>query len=258
MRKMIFLGASASLLTLSGCGFAAGMLAGSSMWGDGPSWGGDGDDWGISAFTGTSVVCLGADEDVENTGFFEIRGIVVNDRVSSLDIGNVIPCEQEPARVLSIEDDNGVIWDVGYAWYAGDGWDSTPAVNVLRGSMVEVLVSQGESGIDSTAAGFVVHDTTGMVYAMEAGHGERGFASDDVADVWVETELIDGLDDGNDCTDSVSQTFTSDTDRLTLYPGDDASLEVDGVPIITCNITSFEVAGDCDDTVAESSWVMFR
>ncbi len=257
MRKMILLGASASLLTLSGCGFAAGMLAGSSMWGDGPSWGGMDEDWAVSGFTGTSVVCLGADQDVENTGFFEIRGTVVNDRISSLDIGNVIPCEQEPGRVLSIEDDNGVIWDVGYAWFAGDGWDSTPAVNVVRGSMVEVLVSQGASGIDSTAAGFVVYDTSGMVYAMEAGHGERGFSSD-VDGIRVETELIEGINDGDDCTDSISQTFTSDTDRLTLYPGDDASLEVDGEYIITCNITSFEVVDDCNDTVSESSWVMFR
>ena len=258
MRKLLLVSASASLLALSGCGFAAGMMAGSSMWGDGPSWGGLEDDWALSAFSGTSVVCLGADADVDNAdGLFEIRGTVVADRVSNLDIGNVIPCETEPSRVLSIEDEDGVIWDVGYAWYAGDGWDSTPAVNVWRGDVVELVVRQGESSVDSTAAGFAVFDTTGMVYAMEAGHGEAGFAPGDVDGLTVATAPIEGLDDNDPCTDSISQNFSSDTDDLTLYPGDDAGMEIGGDYFVTCNITSFEVPDDCGDT-SESSWVMFR
>lgn len=258
MRKLFFVSASASLFALSGCGFAAGMMAGSSMLGEGPNWGGFEDDWALSAFTGTSVVCLGADQEVENTdGLFEIRGTVVADQMSNLDIGNIIPCEGDPARVLTIEDEDGIQWEVGYAWYAGDGWDSTPAVNVWRGDMVEVVVRQGESSVNSTAAGFAVYDTNGVLYAMEAGHGEAGFAPGDVEGLSVETAPIDGLDDGDDCTDSVSQNFLSSTDQVTLYPGDDAGMEIDGEYLITCNITSFEVPDDCGDR-SESSWVMFR
>ena len=92
---------------------------------------------------------------------------------------------------------------------------------------------------------------------MEAGHGEAGFALGDVEGLSVETAPIDGLDDGDDCTDSVSQNFRSGTDQLTLYPGDDAGMEIDGQYLITCNITSFEVPDDCGDQ-SESSWVMFR
>ncbi len=256
MRKILLLGASSSLLVLSGCGFAAGMLAGSSVWGDGPSWGGLDDEWALSSFQGTSVVCLGADQDVENTGLFEIRGTVLNDRVSNLDVGNVIPCEQEPARILSIEDEDGVVWEVGYAWYTGDGWDSTPAVNAWRGDYVELVVRQGDSA--GTAAGFAVYEPSGLLYAMEAGHGEVGLADGDVDSLQVETRAITELDDGDECTDSVSQNFTTDTDELILYPGDDAGLEIDGEYFVTCNIASFEVQAGCDDQVAESSWVIFR
>ena len=102
-----------------------------------------------------------------------------------------------------------------------------------------------------------MYEPSGLLYAMEAGHGEAGFADGDVESLQVETRAIGDLDDGDDCTDAVSQTFTSGSEELILYPGDDAGLEVNGEYFVTCNIASFEVAEGCDD-VAESSWVMFR
>ena len=256
MRKLLFLSAAGSAMVLTGCSFAGGALLGNSLWGDNGY--GIADDFVLASMAGTSVVCLGTDAPVDgDEEVFVVEGVVVEDVASDADIGNVVGCQQDPARVLTIRDEDGNRWEVGYAWLDNDGWDMTPAVNAYRGDRVELLVRPGASE-GSMAAGFTLSDEAGVIYAMEAGHGEAGLAPGDFQGLDVGVGQQVGTVD-NDCGEatSVALDFESSEDALTLYPGEDAGMVIEDSYFVTCNINSFETADDCNDG-GEVSWVMFQ
>lgn len=251
--------ASSVALAMTGCTFVGGALYSSSQWGD--DYGlGIADGYALATLgSGTSVVCLGADTEVDaDQSLLEIRGVVVSDEMLAVDVGNVIPCEQDPARILTVVDGDGVTWEVGYAWYASDGYDMTPVPDVVPGQQVVVTVRQGDSGPDSTSAGFVVDTSRGMLYAMEAGHGEQGLAPGDIRGLDVEATREAGSIE-SDCGENTPLIldFESSSDALSLYPGEDAGMDIDGDYYVTCNINSLQVADDCDDD-GEISYVLFK
>lgn len=255
MRKFLLLSSAVTLASLTGCGFVGGALVGNALWSDGYELGMD--DWQVNGFgAGSAVVCLGADADIEPADSYVISGRVVQDVGDRTDVGNLIPCQDEPYRVLTVEDADGVQWDIGYAWIAADGWDQTPAVGIWEDTRVEVVVRSGLSE-GSESAGFVVHDAEGMAFAMEAGFGEPALSTDDIPLEIGAGSAIGTIE--HDCGDAstVSIEFTSDSDSLTLYPGEDESMFVGSSYYTTCNINSIELTDDCDD-VSETSWVMFR
>ena len=257
MRSIVL--ASTVALSLTSCTFVGGALYGSAQWGDdyGMGWA---DGYAMTALgSGTSVVCLGSELVVpEDQRFFEIRGTVVSDEMSNVDVGNVVPCEQDPARVLSVVDADGALWEVGYAWYDSAGYDLTPVPDLVEGQQVVVTVRQGDSGADSTSAGFLVDTSQGLLYAMEAGHGEAGLAEGDIQDLSVSATREAGSIE-SDCGENTPLIidFESSSDALSLYPGEDAGMEIDGEYYVTCNINSLEVAEDCDDD-GEISYVLFK
>ncbi|MCP4806620.1 MAG: hypothetical protein GY913_29330 [Proteobacteria bacterium] len=257
MRKLAL--ASTLALSLTGCTFVGGALYGSAQWGDDFGMG-LADGYALATLgSGTSVVCLGSDIEVPaDQDLFEIRGEVVSDEMISVDVGNVIPCEQDPARVLTVVDGDGATWEIGYAWYAADGYDLTPVPDLVEGQQVMVTVRQGASGADSTSAGFVVDSSRDMIYAMEAGHGEAGLASGDIADLDVSATREAGSIE-SDCGENIPLIidFESSSDALSLYPGEDAGMEIDGEYYVTCNINSLQVADDCEDD-GEISYVLFK
>jgi hypothetical protein len=256
MRKLLVLSAAGMGLALTGCSFAGGALLGNSLWGENGY--GIAQDFVLASMAGTSVVCLGTDADVDlDQEVFVIDGVVVSDEASDRDIGTVVGCQQDPARVLTIRDQDGNDWEVGYAWLDSDGWDMTPAPSVSEGERVEILVRRGPS-VDSLAAGFTLSDSQGVIYAMEAGHGEGGLAQGDISGLTVDATRAVGTVD-NDCGEatSVAIDFESEDDHLSLYPGEDASMVVDDEVFVTCNINSYESDDDCHDG-GEVSWVMFQ
>lgn len=251
MRNLMLYTSALTLLGMTGCSALGGALAGSAMWGESYSLD---QDWSVSTMGGgTAVVCMGSDAEVEPAGSYVINGEVVSDASATVDVGNVVPCAQDPMRVLSVRDDNGDIWEVGYAWIGGDGWNSTPAVG-MQGQRVELVVRQGEM---QGSAGFAVYDRNGLSYAMEAGHGGAALQSVDLDGVAVETGGVVGSVDHEDCgsADSVMVNFESGVDELSLFPGEDAPLQTEDGWYTTCNINSVQM-DDCGES--EVSWVMFR
>jgi len=253
MRSTLALTATLGL-ALTGCSFAGGALVGNSIWG------GDGvgfaTDMALSSMAGTSVVCLGTDAVIDgDQDSYTLRGRVVSDDYASGDVGNVFSCNEEPARVLTIEDADGATWQIGYAWYASDGWDSTPAINVWERDQVIVTVKRGE--IDGSA-GFIVEDDQRMVYAMEAGHGGTALGQDELPELTVSADRSAGTI-AQDCgdTESLVIDFESDEDSLSLYAGEDAGMEIGDTYYVTCNINSYRPSDDCDE-VGEVSWVLFQ
>ncbi|HJN76657.1 MAG TPA: hypothetical protein QGF58_22190 [Myxococcota bacterium] len=253
MRSTLVLASAGLVLALTGCSFAGGALVGNSIWGDGGV--GFANDYAMDSMTGTSVVCLGSDADVDDQDTYTIRGRILSDDYGTRDIGNIFSCNQQPARILTIEDDSGDTWQIGYAWYAGDGWDSTPAVNAWEGDQVVVTIKRGE--LDGSA-GFVVEDSDSMIYVMEAGHGGAALSTDELGGLDVSATRTAGTveDDCGD-TESLVVDFESDSDSLSLYPGEDAGMEIDDSYFVTCNINSYRASDDCDDP-GEVSYVLFQ
>ncbi|MFT5586724.1 MAG: hypothetical protein ACI9VR_004326 [Cognaticolwellia sp.] len=251
MRNLKLYTSALILIGLTGCSAVGGALAGSALWGDSYSLD---QDWSVSTMgVGTAVVCLGSDAEVESAESYVINGEVLSDAAATVDVGNVVPCAQDPMRVLSVRDDSGQVWEVGYAWVGSDGWNSTPAVG-MQGQRVEIIVRQGEM---QGSAGFAVYDRNGLSYAMEAGHGGAALESEDLGSIAVAPGSVVGSVDHADCgsADSVMVNFDSEVDQLSLYPGEDAPLQTEDGWYTTCNITSVEM-DDCGES--EVSWVMFR
>ena len=251
MRNLMLYTSALTLIGLTGCSALGGALTGSALWGDSYSLE---QDWSVSTMGGgTAVVCMGSDAEVEPSESYVINGEVISDASASVDVGSVVPCAQDPMRVLSVQDDDGQIWEVGYAWVGSDGWNSTPAVG-MQGQRVELIVRQGAM---QGSAGFAVYDRNGLSYAMEAGHGGAALQDDDLGSVQVATGAVVGTVDHEDCgsADSVVVNFDSEVDELSLYPGEDAPLQTEDGWYTTCNINSVQL-DDCGES--EVSWVMFR
>ena len=251
MRNLMLYTSALALVGLTGCSAVGGALAGSAIWGDGYSLD---QDWSVSSVGGsTAVVCMGSDAEVEHAESYIINGRVISDTATTVDVGNIVPCSQDPMRVLSVRDDSGQIWELGYAWVGSDGWNSTPEVG-MQGERVELIVRQGEM---QGSAGFAVYDRNGLSYAMEAGHSAAALQSEDLGSIEVFTGAVVGSVDHADCgsADSVVVNFDSDVDQVSLYPGEDAPLQTADGWYTTCNINSVEM-DDCGES--EVSWVMFR
>ncbi|MCB9759529.1 MAG: hypothetical protein H6739_06785 [Alphaproteobacteria bacterium] len=265
-RTLAFSLLASSLALTTGCGFVSGSLVGAMLNGgtviepfvD-----------GVGVMGGTSVVCLGSDAPVSDAqkaeGLYQVEGRIRETRsidlVDDPDFDNLVPCWTEPGQIFQVVDDEGNTWTVGYSWIAADGWDSTPWVYTWDSDRVELLV-RADTTQGSEAAGFAVLEEGELLYVMESGRNGRGLVDGDV----------DGLSFGNgdviattsdDCGDraALTQEFVSPDDSLTLYPGEDQGMEVEGTYMTTCSIDSWERAdeGGCDDPlVNESSFVMFR
>lgn len=252
MRSLMLYTSAIALAFTTGCSVVGGALTGSALWGESYSLE---QDWSVSTLGGgTAVVCLGADAEVDSADSFEISGRVIADEASSVDVGSILPCAQEPMRVLTVQDDDGVRWEVGYAWIGSDGWNSTPAVG-MQGQRVDLVVQAGEV---AGSAGFALYDAAGLSYVMEAGHGGPALDTEALGPVAVDLGSVVGSVDHEDCgsADSMSVNFESEVDSLQLYPGEDAPLETEDGWYTTCNINSVQVDEGCGDS--EVSWVMFR
>ncbi|MCB9759528.1 MAG: hypothetical protein H6739_06780 [Alphaproteobacteria bacterium] len=260
MRTALFISA-ASLAALTGCGFVSGTFVGSSLFGDGvgldPGYYYDVD---VSeAWSGSGVVCLGSDAEVEaDAGFYQIRGRILSDSDDSRDIGNLVPCADAPGRVMTIETASGDVYELGYAWLDAYGYNVTPWPNLSEGQQVTVTVRQGDAE-DTLSAGMAIQDSSGeLVYALEAGRGEPGLAAGDIEGLTFDVDEVGAATEA-DCGNRVAlaQQFVSSNDTLTLYEGEDAGMMVGDEYFTTCNIASHDVE-DCDQTVGQNAWVMFR
>ncbi len=258
MRKTAFSLLAASLALTTGCTLAGGALVGSQIWGDGPEMGGLDSPMG---FTGTSLVCLGTDAELSDEerdqGIFELNGARVNGTfdITQVDFqDNVVPCWTEPEYVFEVEDADGAIWQVGYAWMDASGWDMTPWVNVNEGSRVDVTVRH-LPGTD--AGGFVVSRNDNLIYVLESGRGDRGFHENDVPGMRVQKAgTIGSLETDCGQADSFAIELETDSDELTLYPGEDTTIESDGESLTVCSIEAVEYEDDCGTN--ELSYVIFR
>ena len=238
---------------LVGCG-AVGGMAGMSM-GEALSYG----------HIGTSVVCLGSDAgdrawDWQENGAWNIRGTVVSDEHDNRSVGNVDPCWGPPSRVITIEDDDGVTWAVGYRWHSNSMGDSTPATGFEPGDEVAVTY---RPGAEPGAAGFAVFGSDEeLAYAMESGRQVRALQDGDIPGLTVTEGSPVGsgtTDDGCEQTAWTLEFETDSGDTSSLPPGGDDQLEIgdsDDNQYTLCNINSYTSA--CPGDTPESSWILFN
>lgn len=246
-----------ALLAGTGCDFLGAVIGGAGLAGGmvlGTLGGGD-----YVYDAGTSVVCLGTDAEVAESETYEFSGMVIAvDAQPEAGWDDTVGCWTEPNQVLVVQDDDGAIWRVGYAWLESD-WDSTPWIDVARGTHVDVLV-RADTTPGSDAAGFVVYDEEGrLAYALESGINGQGLIDGDIDGLVVTQDTDIGTTQGScGARNDMRIDFESGTDRLALGPGGDAGMEVDGEYMTTCNIDSFSWAdaAGCEEP-AETSWVMF-
>lgn len=260
MRSLLLFGASASLAVLTSCGFAAGNLTASVLFGE------DLSDFATSAdydglWAGSGVVCLASeDAEVSSTGLYEISGRVIADEAPTAEFtGNLIPCADAVGRVLTVQADSGEIYELGYAWVDSSGWDMTPWPSVNRGQNVDLVVRQSPGDADS--AGFALFHANGrLVYALEASRGAPALIDGDIPGLAYRVGEEAGAFSTESCGDRLSLTveFVTDSGMTTMYEGEDFGLQVGEEFMTTCSIASFEYTQDCDEPAAEVSWVMFR
>lgn len=257
MRNLALGTLALSLAATTGCTFVGGALVGSGLWGEEPVFTG-----AQPGMQGTSAVCLGTDApDVELADDYVIRGRVLTqdgyDSQPERGFDNLVPCENPVERSLQIEDVDGNVWTVGYAWIDQD-WDATPTIWVDRGAQVEILV---RAPLDSTAAGLVVYDRGDEpIYALESGIGGRALVDGDIGSLKVQEDGVVGKGQG-DCGDAeqLSVAFESDEETLVMYPAEDRGMQLDGDYVTVCSIESFRYTeGDCDEDAGEVSWVVFK
>ncbi len=218
---------------------------------------------GGGVYDGSSVVCLSVDDPSAVAlldGAWLIEGRAVSDTVNTNTMeGNLVPCSEEPMRLLEVRDASGYHWTLGYSWTSNDGWDRTPAIGILSGEAVSITVRADPA---SEAAGFVVLRDDDLIYAMESGKGGQGLVADDLdlLDVTEGTQVATTTGDCGEERTYVSLDFTSDDDRERLGPNGDGSLIVEGDYYTVCNITSYSVTsaeGGCEED-GEMSWMLFH
>lgn len=248
---MRFVFALVSLSALTGCMPAAGFLFG---WGSTTGMG----------HLGTSVVCMGTSDGnatPDADGAWRFSGAVLSEAEDLRDIGSHEPCWSAPSRVLTVEDDAGAVWQVGYRWQSDSLGDVTPPVLVEPGERVDVVL---RSGVSARSAGFAVFGEDKLHYAMESGIGSPALTNGDIPNLTVNSgERISGVHDGCGQVEAVVVEFsTTSGDVAALAPGEDSPLEVDAEdPMVLCNIDSFEyddAQPACADGAPETSWVMFK
>lgn len=253
-RPLPLLATSALALSLSACGVGPTALM---VWANQTNFG----------HIGTSVVCIGANQDVDlgADGAFHISGTVVDETASELDVGNLDACWGAPARVLTVQDAQGVIWKVGYRWQSSSLGDVTPEILVTPGEEIAVLYRPGAR---PGAAGFAVHHADdGLLYAMESGRGTGGLEPDDIPEMYVERGQTLGVEQ-HACGDIQAESIvfvSASGDQAELGPGEDTPMEVsDGAGSTTltlCNINAVDVPEACEaevETHSEHSWVLFN
>ena len=189
--RALFLIAPLSLAALTGCGFVTGNALGVLFSEDGDLGLTDASVGGFWA--GSGVVCLSSSDPsaVADAGLYTVRGRVVSDESveEGSELGNLVPCDGDPGRVLTVETSAGETYQLGYAWRDPSGYDMTPWPSVDTGEVVNITVRQGESA-DTLAAGMAVTDSSGtLVYALEAGHGEAGLAKGDIDGLVVRSDV---------------------------------------------------------------------
>jgi len=238
---------------LVGCG-AVGGMAGLSM-GEALSFG----------HIGTSVVCLGSDAgerawDWQQDGAWNIQGTVVSDERDARAVGNVDPCWGPPSRVITIEDDEGVTWAVGYRWHSNSMGDSTPATDLEPGDTVSVVYRPGD---EPGSAGFALfNEDERLQYAMESGRMSRGLQDGDIPGLTVTEGNTVGsgtTDEGCPQTAFTLEFATEGGDTSSLDPGGDDRLVIEegsDDDYTLCNINSYR--SDCAQDVPESSWILFN
>ncbi|MED5373432.1 MAG: hypothetical protein VX899_20600 [Myxococcota bacterium] len=255
MNKLLGAGAIAALALSTGCTVLGGSIAGSTLLGDGHSpW----DQASSVSTVGQALVCLGASEPVDPADSYAFSGTILRTSGAPDGFDNLIPCWTDPAAVLVIDGDDGVIWTVGYAWLDQEGWDNTPWIDLWETQRVDITVAQG----DGESAGFAVHQDQELIYAMEA--GRDGQADIDTHIDGFEVEVGDSVGVVNTpCGErtALAVSYKTTLDRLTLFPDEDGALRIGVDPYTACNITSYELTGDgdCEDNPdTDVSWVVFN
>ena len=141
------LAAASGLALTTGCGFVAGDIAGGLWMGQSPQ-----GSTGATQNLGTSIVCLGTTANLgqlqSTATVFQVQGSVVSDDFSAVREGfdNVVPCWTQPATTMQIEDNNGDIWTVGFAWMEASGeYDMTPWPSIDSREEVTLVVRADRS-----------------------------------------------------------------------------------------------------------------
>jgi len=214
---------------------------------------------------GYVYACLGHDGDETEPSYgystFTISGEVVSDGAFVAPDNDVHRCFSED-RALTICDDDGTIWTLGYSVTDSDGEDITPPLDVAPGQDIELFfASLQDFGVIS---GFVLRDEGGVVAALEGGSWGSALDPDGDADPIDEFEVSVGeavLTEETGCGEVEHRelVFTGDSE-VALVPGESGAFTVDGAELTASALRSFDYTGEttCTDVAGATVWTVWR
>jgi len=213
--------------------------------------------------------CLGHDgeegEPIYGYNTFEISGEVVSDGAFVEPDSEVHRCFRED-RALTICDDDGVIWTLGYQVQDEDGEDITAALDVTPGQQVDLFfASLQDFGVIS---GFVLRDEGGVVAVIEDGTWDSALAPTGSADPIDEFAVSTGdvlLTEDSGCGEVEHRELVfsgagEGDSEVSLAPGASGEFTVDGAALTASALRSYDYTGTvtCTDTAGATVWTVWR
>jgi hypothetical protein len=212
---------------------------------------------------GFGTACLGGDlpenlyeYDGDNL-LFEIEGTVIDDGVGPMP-ETAMECYGTVHRVLQIEDDEGVVWSLGYGIEDALGGDRTPYMLVDPGQAVSLRYRTVQSF--GSANGFVLEDEAGLVAALESGTWGPALEEGDVPGLAVSSgEQMTTVDSECGAEGHFAWSFEGD-ETLEVQPYGERTLAIDGQDYSVFAVANLQWQGEvqCTDLAGTKIWAVFR
>ena len=171
-------------------------------------------------------------------------------------------CDTPPAITVDIEDENGEIWTVGWAFLDNDGADITPPVDLDLNAQVDLIFRWRM--VWGTTAGFVLTDDSGLVVAADQGAWGSALSTADLPGFEVvRGDTIVALDDSS-CQPIEGYTvdFITADDRISVYPVGTEEITVNGqaLQVTALQATAWGESATCSvsDTTDVTAWAAQR
>jgi hypothetical protein len=188
---------------------------------------------------------------------FEIEGTVITDGTGPMP-ETAMECYGTVHRVLQIEDDEGVVWSLGYGIEDALGDDTTPSMPVEPGQEVQLTYRTVQSF--GSANGFVLEDEHGLVAALESGTWGPALEQGDVPGLTVTSGAqMTTVDSECGVEGHFAWSFAGD-EVLEVQPYGERTLAIDGSDFTVIAVANLQWQGQvqCTDLAGTEIWAVFR
>lgn len=213
--------------------------------------------------SGSVAICLGGEAVAANntadTGFdgdeWHLHGIVADADARAVEEYQALACTDAPASTLTLTDDDGVTWWLGWSILDRDGAASGPAFNPGDSLSIDVFAPMSWGGQQN---GLKISDRTGFRLIAQAG----GLNDETSAPIKV-TAGAPVARRGGDCGAeiAVESKFTAD-DSVSLPPGEEGDVTVAGSTLTARNVSHWMYDEtdnvECSHISGPNLWAVWR